>query len=272
LFDWINVVAAAAPGRRSDYRLDGSVEYRGEETVDLRFRLVDESDATVIWSRDSENVRQGQRRRRAQTDLELSNAVVQPFRLIWARDLRAAVHMVGGDPRYVGMMDAAEVIKSFDPVASRIRDELENLDGRLPGLRRIRISLVVYAREYCSGSARVRAIRRRSIAHSRPRAKASSCARKAARAYTFMSAVLFYSARDRSRHRGGRAGIVLNPYDLLTVSLWRAACRLRPDRPKAWRCYATPGFWCDPAVLDSLLPVLGQTCVMSRRARYLQDN
>ena len=51
LFDWINVVAAAAPGRGYDYRLDGTVEYRGAETVDLRFRLVDKADETVVWSR-----------------------------------------------------------------------------------------------------------------------------------------------------------------------------------------------------------------------------
>ena len=57
LFEIINVLAAAPPqpATRSDYRLDGVIEYRGE-TVDLRFRLIDESDATVIWSRAFEGV------------------------------------------------------------------------------------------------------------------------------------------------------------------------------------------------------------------------
>src|SRR5205807_1970862 len=82
-----NVVAAAAPGRRSDYRLDGAVEYRGEETVDLRFRLIDESDATVIWSRSFEKL-SGKDDDDVERHLilQLANALVQPFGVIWARD------------------------------------------------------------------------------------------------------------------------------------------------------------------------------------------
>ena len=55
LFDGVNVMAPRRVGpaarARSDYRLDGMVEYRGNQSVDLRFKLTDESDATVIWSR-----------------------------------------------------------------------------------------------------------------------------------------------------------------------------------------------------------------------------
>ena len=37
-------VVPAIPGARSDYRLDGTIEYRGDRTVDIRFKLIDESD------------------------------------------------------------------------------------------------------------------------------------------------------------------------------------------------------------------------------------
>src|SRR3954466_7855338 len=70
LFDIVNITMAAPdhararplsaaaplPGAGPDYRLDGSVEYRGNQCLDLRFKLVDESDSTVTWSRAFEGI------------------------------------------------------------------------------------------------------------------------------------------------------------------------------------------------------------------------
>jgi tetratricopeptide (TPR) repeat protein len=220
LFDWINVVAAAAPGRRSDYRLDGTVEYRGEETADLRFRLIDESDATVIWSRAFEKMSgkddDGIER---YLILQLANALVQPFGVIWARDRGRQLAMLGGDPRYVCMIDAAEVIKSFDPAGNaRIRDELEQLMRIYPGFSAGYSYLaIVYAREYLFGFGE-------RPGDAPPLDRALDAARKgielrpqSARAYHAMSAVLFYRREIEAGIAAAETAISLNPYDLLTL-------------------------------------------------------
>jgi tetratricopeptide (TPR) repeat protein len=220
LFDWINVVAAAAPGRRSDYRLDGTVEYRGEETVDLRFRLVDESDATVIWSRAFEKM-SGKDNDDIERPLilQLANALVQPFGVIWARDRGRQLAMLGGDPRYVCMIDAAEVIKSFDPAGNaRIRRELEDLMKAYPGFAAGYSYLaIIYAREYLFGFGG-------RPGESPALDRALEAARKgielrpqSARAYHVMSAVLFYRREIEAGIAAAEQAIVLNPYDLLTV-------------------------------------------------------
>lgn len=220
LFDWINVVAAAAPGRRSDYRLDGTVDYRGEETVDLRFRLIDESDATVIWSRSFEKM-SGKDNDDIERHLilQLANALVQPFGVIWARDRTRQLAMLGGDPRYVCMIDAAEVIKSFDPAGNaRIRSELEDLMKIYPGFAAGYSYLaIIYAREYLFGFGE-------RPGDSPPLDRALDAARKgielrpqSARAYHMMSAVLFYRREIEAGIAAAEKAIALNPYDLLTV-------------------------------------------------------
>jgi len=220
LFDGINVVAAAAPGRRSDYRLDGTIEYRGKETVDLRFRLVDESDATVTWSRSFEKMSgKDDDDIERHLILQLANALVQPFGVIWARDRGRQLAMLDGDPRYVCMIDAAEVIKSFDPAGNaRIRRELEDLMKTYPGFAAGYSCLaIIYAREYLFGIG----------AHpgdSPALDRALEAARKgielrpqSARAYHVMSAVLFYRREIEAGIAAAEQAIALNPYDLLTV-------------------------------------------------------
>jgi tetratricopeptide (TPR) repeat protein len=220
LFDWINVVAAAAPGRRSDYRLDGTVEYRGEETVDLRFRLIDESDATVIWSRAFEKM-SGKHDHDVERHLivQLANALAQPFGVIWARDRGRQLAMLGGDPRYVCMIDAAEVIKSFDPAGNaRIRGELEELMKAYPGFAAGYSYLaIIYAREYLFGFGG-------RPGEAPPLDRALDAARKgielrpqSARAYHMMSAVLFYRREIEASIAAAEKAMALNPYDLLTV-------------------------------------------------------
>ena len=95
LFEGTNVMVAAPPSvrhaharGRSDYRLDGTIEYRGNGLVNVRFKLVDESDATVIWSRAFERLSdaEGSGETERNIILELATAVVQPYGVISAND------------------------------------------------------------------------------------------------------------------------------------------------------------------------------------------
>jgi len=220
LFDWINVVAAAAPGRGYDYRLDGTVEYRGAETVDLRFRLVDKADETVVWSRAFDKM-SGKYDENIERNLilQLASALVQPFGVIWARDRERQLAMVGGDPRYRSMISAAEVIKSFDPAGNaRIRDEIEQLMRTYPGFAPGYCYLaVIYAREYLFGVGE-------RPGDSPPLDRSLEAARKAielrphsSRAYHIMSAALFYRREIEAGIAAAETAIGLNPYDLLSI-------------------------------------------------------
>ena len=218
LFDIANVTMAAPPEGRPDYRLDGTVEYRGDQTVDLRFKLVDESDATVIWSRAFEKMSgkddDGIER---QLILQLANALVQPFGVIWARDRGRQLAMLGGDPRYVCMIDAAEVIKSFDPAGNaRIRATAGAADrDRSRFCDRVPMLAALYAREYLSGfGARP--------GDAPPLDRALKAARRgielrpqSARAYHILFSVLFLRGEKDAGIAAAEKAIALNPYDLL---------------------------------------------------------
>src|SRR6185436_8524308 len=106
----------------------GTVEYRGNQSVDVRFKLVDEADSMVIWSRAFENLTGSQDSGAIERSiiLELATTVVQPFGVISAND-RAKRFAGGGlDPRYQCVLEAGDALRSFDPLAHvRTRDRLE---------------------------------------------------------------------------------------------------------------------------------------------------
>src|SRR4029077_524312 len=142
LFDIINIMAAAPPGlraalpaaaplatARSDYRLDGVVGYRGD-TVGLRFRLIDESDATVIWSRSFERLSCVEDCEQTEHDviLQLATTIVQPFGVISANDRAKRLGTGKLDVRYCALLEAGDALRSYDPAAHvRVRAELERL-------------------------------------------------------------------------------------------------------------------------------------------------
>jgi len=235
LFDSVNVTMAAPPNARSgplavapsapaalrsDYRLDGTVEYRGNETVDLRFKLVDESDQTVVWSRVFEKLsgENGEAERRIL--LELCGAMVQPFGVIPANDRakRLAVH--GLDPRYAALIEAGDALRSFDPEAHvRARDRLEQLVELDPNFAQgITLLAFFYAREFwIDFGARSdeappldRALKaaRRSI-ELRP---------QASRAYPAMFTVLFLRGEKEAGVAAAERALTLNPYDVLVMA------------------------------------------------------
>jgi len=234
-FELINVVVASSSGGRSDYRLDGTIEYRGNGTVDLRFRLVDESDARVIWSRlfdglsgeDSSAVEH-------RIIIELATIIVQPYGIIWAYDRARQRAGSGADPRYRCLIDAGEAFRSFDPAEHvRIRDELEYLTTTGPSFAAGASYLsIFYTREYLFGFGR------RPDA-SPPLDRALKAARlgielkpHSARAYHLLFIVLYFRNEIEAANAAARKAIALNRYDLLILADYGGRMLLSGDVDK----------------------------------------
>ena len=166
-------VVPAVPGARSDYRLDGTVEYRGDQTIDIRFKLIDEADATVIWSRAFERLSclEGRDTVEESILLELATTVVQPFGVVWSHERAKQFATQAGDPRCRALIEAGESFRSFDPAEHEsARASLEHLTAADPGFASgFSYLATVYCREHQSASASGRATRRpRPGAHRRP--------------------------------------------------------------------------------------------------------
>ncbi len=231
LFEVINVIlaapparpaaagAAAAPPTRSDYRLDGTIEYRGNGSVDVRFKLVDEWDATVIWSRAFERLadESGSGDIERKIILELTTALVQPFGVISAND--RAKRFASGvlDPRYVGLLEGGDALRSFDPVThTRARAALERLTELDPNFAAgFSLLAALYGREYISGIG----VRPDDTP---PLDRALKAARRgielrpqSARGYHILFAILFYRGDKEAGIAAAEKAISLNPYDIL---------------------------------------------------------
>jgi tetratricopeptide (TPR) repeat protein len=217
LFDGVNVMAPVSdlPPARSDYRLDGMVEYRGNQSVDLRFKLTDESDATVIWSRVFEKLsgEDGEAERRIV--FELGNTLVQPYGVTFAND--RAKRFATLDPRYRALLDAADVLRSFDPAGHvRARGRLEQLIAIDPNFANgFALLAVFHAREHLVGFG--------ARPHDPPALdRALKAARRgielkpqSARAYHILLIVLFLRGEKDAGIVAAEKAIALNPYDVL---------------------------------------------------------
>ena len=216
LFDGVNVVAPApdAPAR-SDYRLDGMVEYRGNRSVDVRFKLTDESDATVIWSRAFEKLsgEDGEAERRIV--LELGNTLVQPYGVTFAND--RVKRFAALDPRYQALLDTADVLRSFDPAGHvRARDRLEQLTAIDPNFANgFTLLAAFYAREHMVGFGE-------RPDDPPPLDRALKAARRgielkpqSARGYHVLFTVLFLRGEKDAGIVAAEKAIALNPYDVL---------------------------------------------------------
>ena len=217
LFDAANIIAPAAdaPAVRLDYRLDSMAEYRGNGSVDLRFKLTDESDATVIWSRVFEKLsgEDGDAERRVV--LELGNTLVQPYGVTFAND--RVKRFAALDPRYRALLDAADVLRSFDPAGHvRARDRLEQLIAIDPNFANgFALLAVFHAREHLVGFG--------ARPHDPPALdRALKAARRgielkpqSARAYHILFIVLFLRGEKDAGIVAAEKAIALNPYDVL---------------------------------------------------------
>src|ERR1043165_2217444 len=223
LFDVINILAAAPPqpAARSDYRLDGVVEYRGE-TVDLRFRLIDESDATVIWSRSFEGLSCDENCEATEQEviLQLATTIVQPFGVISANDRAKRLATGKLDMRYRCLLEAGDALRTYDPAAHvRVRAGLEHLIAADPNFVAGHTTLAIFAtREYHHGFGRRpgdgppldRALKavRRGI-ELRP---------QSARGYHILFNVLFFLGENEGGVQTAEKAAALNKYDLLIPS------------------------------------------------------
>ena len=217
LFDMINVIGAApaASHGRYDYRLDGTLEYRDKD-VCLRFRLVDKSDETVIWSRSFEAGNEdsaGEIERKV--ILELATPMVQRFGIIWSHDQAHQLTGNIGDPRYRALIHVGEAFRSFDTKAfAQARSELERLTVLDPGFAAGYSYLaVVYAIEYVHSfgdpndvSALDRALKaaRRGV-ELKP---------QSGFAYHVLFVVLFFRGETEGAIAAAEKAIALNPYDM----------------------------------------------------------
>jgi tetratricopeptide (TPR) repeat protein len=231
LFEVVNVILAApaarlaAPGvpapppGRSDYRLDGTIEYRGNGAVDVRFKLVDEGDATVIWSRAFERLADETASGDTERNiiLELTTALVQPFGVISAND--RAKRFASGvlDPRYVCLLEGGDALRSFDPVThARARAGLERLTELDPNFAAgFTLLAALYGREYMTGLGT-------RPGDTPPLDRALKTARRgielrpqSARGYHILFAILFFRGDKEAGIAAAEKAISLNPYDIL---------------------------------------------------------
>jgi tetratricopeptide (TPR) repeat protein len=161
-FDLVNIVwdsasrgpARAGAGARLDYRLAGSAEYHENGAVRLRFRLIDASDGSVVWTRELEVAASDQPAAGLETIArELTSTLVQPFGVIFALGRAKSLGAGAGDPRYRAILEAAESFRSLDPAQhSRARTGLERLTVLDPsfGLGFPYLA-ALYVREYLYG-------------------------------------------------------------------------------------------------------------------------
>ena len=248
LFDIINILAAAPPAARaaqpagapppvarSDYRLDGVVEYRGE-TVDLRFRLIDEADATVIWSRSFEGLSCTENCEATEQDviLELATTIVQPFGVISANDRAKRLGTGKLDPRYSCLLEAGDALRSYDPAAHvRAREGLEQMVAADPNFATGHTTLAIFCtREYFTGfGARP--------GDAPPLDRAVKAARRgielrpqSARGYHILFNTLFLLGENEGAIATAEKAMALNRYDLLIAADYggRLICAGRIER------------------------------------------
>jgi len=237
LFDIINVLSAAPPqpALRSDYRLDGVVEYRGE-TVDLRFRLIDESDATVIWSRSFEGLSCAENCEQTEQEimLQLATTIVQPFGVISANDRAKRLATGKLDMRYRCLLEAGDALRTYDPAAHvRVRESLEHLVAADANFVAGHTTLAIFfCREYFTGfGART--------GDPPPLDRALKAARRgielrpqSARGYHILFNTLFFLRENEGGIATAEKAAALNRYDLLIPSDYggRLICAGQIDR------------------------------------------
>jgi len=213
LFDMINVIGAApAAHGRYDYRLDGALEYR-DETVSLRFRLVDKTDETVIWSRTFE-ARSGDSSTEVERNiiLELATSIVQRFGIIWSHERARQFASDAGDARYRALMEAGDALRAFDPL--RARGELERLTALDPSFAAgFSYVAVIDAVSYVHGfsdPADVTALDR-ALKSAR---RGVELKPQSAFAYHILFVVLFFRGETEAGRAAAEKAIALNPYDV----------------------------------------------------------
>jgi TolB-like protein len=226
-FDTVNVVYAsrgtvgsadATPAAlRADYRLSGAVEFRSNQTS-AQFRLIDVAEGNVVWSRSFDRLPAGdQGLAEDQIVTALTEALLQSYGVIRARD--RAKHLVSsaGDPRYRCILEAADSFRTLRlSEHERARSCLESLTAIDPSFAvGYAFLALIYSREYQHGfgtragdmpplDRAVRAVRRSIELNP-----------ASARAHIVLMVVLFHRRDVREAFAAGNKAIALNKYDML---------------------------------------------------------
>lgn len=224
-FDTINIVAgkAGAPVKPdNDYLLMGSVEYRGDGTTSVRFRLINNRDGTVHWSRVFDRLRPGEDRAATEDAIvtELAAVLVQPFGVIRSHSRRQHLASGAGDPRYRCIVEASESFRSFDRDQHvRARTCLEQLIAVHPDfISGFSYLAALYFREFQYGYAGQMgdpAMLDKALAMAR---RAIELKPESSRAYQILFGVLFARHEIAAAFAAGDKALALNKYDTTILS------------------------------------------------------
>lgn len=230
-FDTINIISGAANSAASsrsrsnanfNYLLMGSVDYREDETANVRFRLLDNSDGMVVWSRVFERLTTTGGRAAVEDAIatELAATLLQPFGVIRAHERLRHLTTGLGDPRYRCIVEASESFRSFDPAQhARALACLEQLTTTDPSFASgFAYLAAVYFREFqyaYGGQMGNRAVLDRALEMAR---KAIELKPENSRAYQILFGVLFARHEIAAAFAAGDKALALNPYDTTVMS------------------------------------------------------
>lgn len=99
------------------YRFAGTIDYHGDATVTLTFRLIDEQ-GLVLWSRAFENLRPGADRSDLQPVLKsVISTLVAPFGVLYSREHQRKLANWSDDSRFACVHRTYEFMRTRDPAA-----------------------------------------------------------------------------------------------------------------------------------------------------------
>ena len=214
----------AAPTSPADYQLISTGEYRDDGTADVRFRLLDVAEGTVLWSRSFERLRIGADDKAAAEDQlarQIAMTLLPPFGVVRANERRKHLAGQAGDPRNRCIGETSEFFRSFDPMQhARARTCLEALTTRDPGFALgFSYLAAVQTREFQYGFGTPGmpdpALLDRALRAARQGVELSP---ESARGYQMLFTVLFARRDLPAAFAAGDRAIALNPYDMTILS------------------------------------------------------
>ena len=186
----------------------------------MQFRLVDVAEGKVVWSRLFDRVPSSSGGTAEEgIVLSLTNALLQSFSVIRARDRAKHLASNAGDPRYRCILEAADAVRSVDPdQRERARACLEHLTAIDPGFAVGLVFLAItYNREFQQEyGERARDPQLLNMALKAAR-RAIELQPEDSRAYLALF-VVQYSRRDlTSAFAAADKTLALNKYDMLAL-------------------------------------------------------
>lgn len=219
-FGATKVVVAGSPGRAdaaaerwSDYRLSGDADFHADGTASLSFRLVDETDGTLVWSRVFARQRAGTDAAAAEDAVvrAMASAVAEPFGVLWSRERSA--HALR-DPRRAVVIELIEYWRRFDPARHEIvYRKLAQLAADYPRYAIAQIGLaMVHHRDHIMDIERPGGVPALDLAL-RAAQQAVELAPAAARAHDMLCLVRFTRGEMGLAFEALDRAMALNPYD-----------------------------------------------------------